>query len=73
MRNPDALTDEILDKIEELLRAFDSALENILYKTYNPIPKQKDISTVLDAIDDARHGETLAEWQENCEAQNGGE
>lgn len=61
MRNPTALTDEVLDKIERLLGAYDTALDNILYKHFNPTEDQKAIREALAAIQYARNGPTPEE------------
>lgn len=58
MRNPSALTDEVLDKIESLLSGYNTALDNILYHHFNTTQDQKDIREALDAIAYARRGPT---------------
>lgn len=60
----------MLDKIERLLAAYDTALDNILYKHFNPTEDQKAIREVLEAITYARNGPTddevmrdIMEWE----------
>ena len=65
MRNPSALTDDILDKLERLLTGYETACENLLYHKFNITETVKDINEVQAAIDYARNGPT---WEETCEA-----
>lgn len=67
MKNPAAITDEVLDKIEKLLRDYDYALDNILYKNYNPTKDRKAVREALAAIEFARHGESDEELMRSIE------
>lgn len=58
MRNPRAIDDNMLDKIEQLLTDYESALEDVLYKHFNPTADLKLIEEVRRAIMFARFGET---------------
>lgn len=58
VNRPEVLSDEILDKIEELLRGYDASCNSHLYKVFNTTQDQKDIRMVLDKIDYARNGPT---------------
>ena len=58
LRNPSALDDATIAKIEKLLNAYGAALENILYKQWNPTKELKEIEEVLAALYDAQEGET---------------
>ena len=71
MNNPSALTDEVLDEIESLLRGYDTALDNILYKHRNTWPDQLRIRRVLQSIEFARHGQTDDELMRDFESFGG--
>jgi hypothetical protein len=50
------IPEKILDDIEDLLRNYDTALQNVLYKykQYNPLLELDKIRSVLEALSSAR-------------------